>query len=49
MNQQNNAIYYFLQKVLEYLVEKGAISQDEFERTSKYNAENLRPDPEYIR
>lgn len=49
MNQQNNAKYYFFQKVLSMLLEHGAITQKEFEDTSRYNAEKLRPDPEYIR
>jgi hypothetical protein len=49
MNQQNNATYYFFRKALEFLLEKGAISQDEFERASRHNAEILRPDREYIR
>ncbi|WP_217957897.1 hypothetical protein [Acutalibacter muris] len=49
MNQQNNARFYFMQKALEYLLEKGAIIQEEADRTSRNNAEILRPDPEYIR
>lgn len=49
MNQQNNATYYFLRKALEFLLERGAISQEEFERASRYNAESLHPDREYIR
>ena len=49
MNQQNNAIFYFLRKTLEFLLEKGAISQDELERTNRHNAESLHPDREYIR
>ena len=31
MNQQNNAKYYFFQKVLSMLLEHGAITQKEFE------------------
>lgn len=49
MNQQSNARYYFMRKALEYLVQKGAISQEEADRTIRYNAEKLHPDPEYIR
>lgn len=48
MNQQNNATYYFLQKALEFLLEREAISQDEFERASRHNAESLHPGREYI-
>lgn len=49
MNQQNNVKFYLMQKALEYLVEKGAITQDEADCTSRYNGEILRPDREYIR
>ena len=49
MNQQNNVKFYLMQKALEYLVENSAITQDEAERTSRYNAEILHPDREYIR
>lgn len=49
MNQQNNAKYYLMQKALEYLIEKGAITPEEADRTSRHNAEILRPDREYIR
>lgn len=49
MNQQNNVRYYLLQKALDFLLEQGAITKEEQERTSRYNAEVLRPDWEYIR
>lgn len=49
MNQQDNVKFYLMQKVLEYLLEKGAITQEESDRTSRYNAEILHPDREYIR
>lgn len=49
MNQQNNVKFYLMHKALEYLVEKGAITQDEADRASRHNAEILRPDREYIR
>lgn len=49
MNQQNNVKFYLMQKALEYLVEKGAITQEESDRVSRHNAEILRPDREYIR
>ncbi len=55
MNQQNNVKFYLMQKALEYLVEKDvitqkeAINEEERARASRYNAEILRPDREYIR
>ena len=49
MNQQNNVKFYLMKKALKYLVEKGAITQEEADRTRRYNAEILRPDREYIR
>ncbi|QQR30554.1 hypothetical protein I5Q82_02150 [Acutalibacter muris] len=49
MSQQNNVKFRLMQKALEYLVEKGAITKEESDRTSRYNAEILRPDREYIR
>ncbi len=49
MNQQNNVRYYRLQKALDFLLEQGAISEEERERASRYNAEILHPDREYIR
>ncbi|QQR30701.1 hypothetical protein I5Q82_03075 [Acutalibacter muris] len=49
MNQQNNVKFYLMQKALEYLVEKDVITQKESDRASRYNAEILRPDREYIR
>lgn len=49
MNQENNVKYYLLQKALDLLVEQGAINEEEHARTSRYNAEILHPDREYIR
>lgn len=49
MSQQNNVKFYLLQKALDFLLEKRAITQEEFERASRYNAEILHPDREYIR
>ena len=49
MNQQNNVKFYLMQKALEYLMEKDAITQKESDRASRYNAEILQPDREYIR
>ena len=49
MNQQNNVKFYLMQKALKYLVEKGTITKEEADRASRYNAEMLRPDKEYIR
>ena len=49
VSQQNNVKYYFIQKALKFLLEKGAVTQEEFERASRYNAESLHLDREYIR
>lgn len=49
MDNTNNVRYYLLQKTLAYLVEKGAITEDEARTTSRNNAEILHPDREYIR
>lgn len=49
MNQRNNVRYYYLEWALCFLFKKGAITQEEYERASRYNAEILRPDREYIR
>lgn len=48
MNQENNVIFYLLQKALDFLLEQGAI-KEERARASRYNAEILRHDREYIR
>lgn len=49
MNTRNNVRYYFLERAMRLLLEKEKVSQDEYERTCRRNAEILRPDPEYIR
>ena len=49
MNLNNNIKYYYLNKVLQLLLEQGAISQAEYKQVCRYNAEFLRPDSEYIR
>ncbi len=49
MNLNNNIKYYYLSKALQFLLERGAISQAEYEQIRGYNAEFLRPDSEYIR
>ena len=49
MNAKNNVKYYRLKKALEFLLEMGAITQEECERACRHNAEILHPDPEYIR
>ena len=49
MNLNNNIKYYYLNKVLQFLLEQGAISQAEYKQVCRYNAEFLHPDGEYIR
>lgn len=49
MNLRNNINFYYLNKALLFLLEQGAITQDEYEEVNRYNAEILHPDPEYIR
>lgn len=49
MNNANNVKFYYMKKALVFLLENGAITQEEYERACGYNAEILRPDPEYIR
>ena len=49
MNQETNVKFYLLQKALDFLVEQGAINEEERARASRYNAEILHPDREYIR
>lgn len=49
MNVKNNIKFYYLSKALQFLLEKGAITQDEYEAVCGYNAEILQPDGGYIR
>lgn len=49
MNNANNFKYYFMKKALDILLDNGLITQEEYERACRYNAEILHPDPEYIR
>ena len=49
MNLQNNIKHYYLTKVLQFLLEQGAITAEEYEAVCRYNAEILRPDSGYIR
>ena len=49
MNNVNNVKCYYMKKALDFLLEKGAITQEEHKRACRYNAEILHPDPGYIR
>ncbi|WP_217959046.1 hypothetical protein [Acutalibacter muris] len=49
MNTRNNVRYYFLERAMRLLLERGVVSQEEYEQTCRRNAEILHPDPEYIR
>lgn len=49
MNVKNNIKFYYLSKALRFLLEQGAISQEEYETVCRYNAEIFQPDGGYIR
>ena len=49
MSLKNNIKFYYLSKALRFLLENGAITQDEYEAVCRYNAEIFQPDSGYIR
>ena len=49
MNVKNNIKFYYLSKALRFLLEQGAISQEEYEAVYRYNAEIFQPDSGSIR
>lgn len=40
--------YYYAKKALQYLLEQGFLSESEYEKVCRYNAEIFRPGREYI-
>ncbi len=48
MNIKSNVNYYYLALALRFLLERGKITEEEYGRICRYNAEILRPDSEYI-
>ena len=48
MNLENSINYYYAQKALRYLLEQGLLSEAEYEKVCRYNAEIFRPGREYI-
>lgn len=49
MNLVNNLNYYYMEKMLTYLYEKGLITEKEREETSRRLAAYCTPDPDYFR
>ncbi len=49
MNIKNNIKFYYLSKALRFLLENGAITQDEYDEVCRYNAEICKPESGYIR
>lgn len=48
MNLGQNVNYYYALLALRYLLKLGKITEDEYGRICRYNAEFFRPDAEYI-
>ncbi len=48
MNLQNSINYYYAMKALQFLLERDLISEDEYEKICRYNAEIFRLEGEYI-
>ena len=48
MKLENFINYYYTQKALRLLLERGLISEDEYGKICRYNAEIFRPGREYI-
>ena len=45
---ENSINYYYALKALQFLLERGLLSETEYEKVCRYNAEIFRPDREYI-
>lgn len=48
MKPENRINYYYALQALQFLVERGLISEDEYGKICRYNAEIFRPGKEYI-
>lgn len=48
MKPENSVNYYYAVQALRLLVERGLISEDEYGKICRYNAEIFRPGREYI-
>ena len=48
MNLENSINYYYAKKALQYLLERGLLSQTDYEKVCRYNAEIFRPERGYI-
>lgn len=48
MNLENSINYYYAVQALRILLEKGLISEEEYGKICRYNAEIYRPEREYI-
>lgn len=48
MNLENSINYYYALKALQFLLEQGLLSETEYEKVCRYNAEFFRPEREYI-
>ena len=48
MNLENSINYYYAKKALQYLLERGLLSETEYEKVCRYNAETFRPERWYI-
>lgn len=48
MKLENSINYYYAMKALQFLLERGLLSEAECEKVCRYNAEIFRPGREYI-
>ena len=48
MKLENSINYYYAKKALQYLLERGLLSETEYEKVCRYNAEIFRPERGYI-
>ena len=48
MKLENSINYYYALKALQFLLEQGLLSESEYEKICRYNAEIFRPEREYI-
>ncbi len=48
MNLENSINYYYALKALRYLLERGLLSETEYTKICRYNAEIFKPEREYI-
>ena len=48
MNVENSINYYYAKKALQFLLEEGLLSETEYEKVCRYNAEIFKPEREYI-